>query len=381
MAGAMAAAAADSGSEDLYTDSDRHSRTRSSTVMLALSERAQTTRLSMRNSQDFGPPDSRNSRESQGSPGSSAGLLRLSLPNGGWGRRSLESFDDEEGDYSYGHKSGSGRGYDEDSAPMMASLTLPKGKLDSSLTSAVDMRASQSLLLSPDLRESSLLGDRKQSKYREFVDSIDASNTAKRIPFGDDDDEVIEEVETGGAKSLSERNRVAEEKGLPGGARSERKGSKSDLNSPVHGKVAQDYSEVQGFQHYDSDEDEGSATFDLSQGNLGSLSGFQATGPNASKALNGPGPSGSNARVKESVDLGRTVSTLGGSGSVVMPAGLGVGSGGAGGKGHRAEEKGLGRFDFDRTVDSEGDMLRGRDVPMSQVGIIFRYALASELIK
>ena len=36
--------------------------------------------------------------------------------------------------------------------------------------------------------------------------------------------------------------------------------------------------------------------------------------------------------------------------------------------GRRLTKLRLDRFDFDRTVDSEGEMLKGRDVPMSQVG-------------
>ena len=348
----MAVAAADSGSEDLYTESDNIGRARASTVSLSLSDKARTQRESVRASMDSPVRDSVESN-------STAGLLRLSLPNGGWGRRSIESFDDEEvGDYSY-NKSGT-RGYDDDSAPMMASLSLPKGgqMLDSSLTSAVDIRASQSLLLSPGSAEVSGIDDIKKSKFNQFVESVNASKTAKKIPFGDDDDDdEIEVVESGGAKSLRDREKIAEEKSSTNHGR---KDSKDSKGSPAKEKT---YSDVQGFSTYDSDEDEdgdGSLTFDLSHGSKLPLHGSSANVGAGARAGGGLGGSG---RVKESIDFGdtgKTVSTLGGSGSVNLPL--------HGRLKDTAEGKGSSnRFDLDRTVDSEGEMLRGRNAPMSQV--------------
>ena len=81
----------------------------------------------------------------------------------------------------------------------------------------------------------------------------------------------------------------------------------------------------------------------------------------------------SNGGIKESIDFGdtgKTVSDFGGSGSVNVPL---AGKGGERGimsndKKSLGESKNdLTRFDFDRTIDSEGEMLGGRDVPMSQV--------------
>ena len=137
--GAMAAAAADSGSEDLYTENDRMGRARASTVSLSLSESAQFSRRNLRNSQDESLV--RDSMESSSTKG--PGPLRMSLPNNGWGRRSMELFDENEDDYyssknrgydeddgDYLYRSSrrvSSRrrdAYDEDSRPMMASLTM-----------------------------------------------------------------------------------------------------------------------------------------------------------------------------------------------------------------------------------------------------------------
>ena len=67
------------------------------------------------------------------------------------------------------------------------------------------------------------------------------------------------------------------------------------------------------------------------------------------------------------------MSDFGGSGSVNVPL---AGKGGERGeRGKMSNDKNsiseskndLTRFDFDRTIDSEGEMLGGRDVPMSQV--------------
>ena len=151
----MAVAAADSGSEDLYTESDRVGRARASTVSLSLSESTQFKRQNLRNSQEMSM--NRDSMESESSKG--LGLLRMSLPNNGWGRRSMELFDsnenenddfgyndrrsysnnhndDDNDDYLYNNRDNVSRsrnrnrgGYDEDSRPMMASLTLlPNGE-------------------------------------------------------------------------------------------------------------------------------------------------------------------------------------------------------------------------------------------------------------
>lgn len=336
----MAAAAADSGSEDFYTENDRLGRPRASTVTLTLSEGAQAARRSQRASQSSPLRDSVES----------SGLLRLSLPNGGLGRRSIESFDDDgDGDYSYGHHSGSFRQVDDDSAPMMASLSIPnkhsmpkpsqRPNLDASLTSAVDVRASQSMR-SPDGSGSSGAEDGKKSKYSQFMDSVTASKTAKKIPFGSSDEESLDP----GAKGLSIRTDLQAGEKPPGQPRSEGKGSKGSPRS-------NSFRNLKGLDdEYYSDGDEGDddSRFEgvrgsRSNGTTGTLSGL---GVNAG------------GKNRDSTDFGMTMSTLGSSGPVGPLRGFG-----------KADAKGgLDRFDFDRTVDSEGEMLKGRDVPMSQVG-------------
>jgi hypothetical protein len=341
VAGAMAAAAADSGSEDFYTESDRLGRPRASTVTLTLSEGAQAARRSQRMSQNSPLRDSVES----------TGLLRLSLPNGGLGRRSIESFDDDgdgDGGYSYGHHSGSFRQVDDDSAPMMASLSIPnknskptpskRQNLDASLTSAVDVRASQSMR-SPDGSGSSGAEDGKKSKYSQFMDSVTASKTAKKIPFGSSDEESLDP----GAKGLSIRTDLHAGEKATVQPRSEGKDSKGSPRGSFRNLKGLD-------DEYDSEGDDrdDNLQFDgvrgsRSNGTTGTLSGL---GVNAG------------GRNRDSMDLGVTMSTLGSSGPVGPLRGFG-----------KAEAKGgLDRFDFDRTVDSEGEMLKGRDVPMSQVG-------------
>jgi hypothetical protein len=335
----MAAAAADSGSEDFYTESDRLGRPRASTVTLTLSEGAQAARRSQRMSQNSPLRDSVES----------SGLLRLSLPNGGLGRRSIESFDDDgDGGYSYGHHSGSFRQVDDDSAPMMASLSIPnknskptpskRQNLDASLTSAVDMRASQSMR-SPDGSGSSGAEDGKKSKYSQFMDSVTASKTAKKIPFGSSDEESLDP----GAKGLSIRTDLHAGEKATIQPRSEGKDSKGSPRGSFRNLKGLD-------DEYDSEGDDrdDNLQFDgvrgsRSNGTTGTLSGL---GVNAG------------GKNRDSMDLGVTMSTLGSSGPVGPLRGFG-----------KAEAKGgLDRFDFDRTVDSEGEMLKGRDVPMSQVG-------------
>lgn len=334
----MAAAAADSGSEDFYTESDRLGRPRGSTVTLTLSEGAQAARRNLRASQNSPLRDSIES----------SGHLRLSLPNGGLGRRSIESFDDD-GDYSYGHQSGSFRTMDDDSAPMMASISIPKQQprpkpkpnqrpnLDASLTSAVDVRAAQSMR-SPDFSGSSGTEDGKKSKYAEFMQSVTDSKTAKKIPFGSSDEESLESP---GAKSIRDDIKAAEK--ATTGPRSEGKDTKGSPRGT-------NFRNLKGpGDDYDSDGEEGDDDFQFegvrgsrSNGTTGTLSGL---GVNAG------------GKNRDSTDFGLTMSTLGSSGPVGPLRGFG-----------KAEAKGgMDRFDFDRTVDTEGEMLKGGDIPMSQV--------------
>lgn len=393
VAGAMAAAAADSGSEDFYTETDRLGRARGSTVSLVLSDSAHASRQLLGSSQSL----VKNSTEFN---------PRLSLPSMGWGRRSVESFDDDV-DFTYGQKSGTFRRVEEDSAPMMASLTLPmkislmnkqlsqqsstqsllqqnssqsllntstlqdqnspspehqyrqnEGNqhqksvydMNTSLLSAVDMRASYSIPLS-DQSESSGGENGKESKYSSFINSVAASNTAKKIPFGSDD--TMEGIQGLGVKSI--HSAVVHVAGEKGSAvyRNEGKGSK---NSPTPLKSTSNYRDVREFNEEDEEEDEeekekieqNREDFQLDplrggiSSNTGTLSGL---GLNA-------------GRYSQGEDLGATVSTLGNSGQILYRMG----------SGSKAEAKGgLGRFDFDRTIDSEGDMLKARDIPMSQV--------------
>lgn len=334
-----------------------------------------------------------------------SGVLRLSLPNGGWGRRSIESFDEPDGgDYTYGPF----RGIEDDSAPMMASLSLPNFTMDNnqndkdqekdngrdedlgiggnvkekekekekekdvrkaleaaddsflssmtspthrrkdkqrtaaehSLSSAVDPRASPSLLRSES--ESSGPEVATKSKYSIFMDSVNPSKTAKKIPFGSEDS--MGTVQSPGAKSFHDAAKAAEKTSA-----AERSEGKATKGSPR----ASTRTEVRGFDDFSGDEeddveDEQEDEDDARTTNTGTLSGL---GPNAG------GPRG-----RDSADYGTTVSTLGGSGPVIPRGGRDAGY-----LGGRAEAKGMDRFDFDRTVDSEGDMLKGRDVPLSQV--------------
>ena len=215
--------------------------------------------------------------------------------------------------------------------------------IDTSLTSAVDMRASYSIPLS-DQSESSGGENGKKSKYSSFINSVAASNTAKKIPFGSDD--TMETIQSPGAKAIQNANvYVAGDKGSAV-YRSEGKGSKS---SPAPLKA--NYRDVREFNEEDEEEgeeeDRDELQLDPLRGGLGSNTGtLSGLGLNA-------------GRYSQSEDLGATVSTLGNSGILLNRTG----------SGSKAEAKGggLGRFDFDRTIDSEGDMLKARDIPMSQV--------------
>ena len=389
VAGAIAAIAADSGSEDFYTENDRLGRPRVSSVNLMLSSSAQHKRQHLRQSQESFVKDSMET----------SGVLRLSLPNGGWGRRSIESFDEPDGgDYSYGPF----RGIEDDSAPMMASLSLPNFIMDSnqedrdsdrdkhtgsgekdkekekekdkevrkaleavddsflssmtnpshhhkerqrtaaenSLSSAVDQRASPSLLRSESESSGPEMG--MKSKYAVFMESVNATKTAKKIPFGSEDS--MGSIQSPGAKSFHDAAKAGEKTSV-----ADRGEGKTSKGSP---RVST-RTEVRSFDDYSGDEeddvdDEDEDEDDVRTTNTGTLSGL---GPNAG------GP-----RNRDSADYGTTVSTLGGSGPVIPRGGRDAGY-----LGGKAEAKGMDRFDFDRTVDSEGDMLKGRDVPLSQV--------------
>ena len=222
-----------------------------------------------------------------------------------------------------------------------------------SLSSALDPRASPSLLRSES--ESSGPEVANKSKYSMFMDSVNASKTAKKIPFGSEDS--MGTVQSPGAKSSRDAAKAAEKTSV-----AERSEGKATKGSPR----ASSRTEVRGFDDFSGDEEddveeEDGDEDDVRTTNTGTLSGL---GPNAG------GPRG-----RDSADYGTTVSTLGGSGPVIPRGGRDAGY-----LGGRAEAKGMDRFDFDRTVDSEGDMLKGRDVPLSQVRLtaslnIIRYAV------